>query len=229
MNPNQNQPESNIPSIKQPGNWSPLNDYSNDFQPPKPSLFSRYKKLIIVSVIAIIVLVGLAIASAATKPKTETQGFVPGPTTSVQTANYDQVKFSMIYAKDLKIAIDEASGDQNDWLLLFAENSENSPYNLSVYVTDEEPFYQSSEEGLFETQDLGVEPINIVTSDISVAGVKTQKSIGEIQKSDNLNYYVAFTSAKVGEQYVVVSATYPKDNTQIHDSFDAMVGSIKLK
>ncbi len=229
MNPDQNQPGSNIPSIKQPGNWSPLNDYSNDFHPPKPSLFSKYKKLIIVSSVAILLLIGLAIAGSASKQKTETEGFVPGPTTSVETSNYDQAKFSMIYAKDLQIAIDEASADQNSWFLLFAEDAENSPYNLSIYVTNEVPFYQNSEEGLLESQDLGNVPINIVTSDVTLAGVKTQKSIGEILKSDNLNYYVAFTSAKIGEKYVVVSATYAKDNAQIHNSFDAMIGSIKLK
>ncbi len=229
MDPNQNQPSNQVPSIKQPGNWSPLNDPSYDVQPPKKSFFSQYKKLIIISSVALVVLIGLAIAGAMSSPKKTNQTDLAGPTTNVELANYDKQKFSMSYAKGLSIALDEAYDEGNSWYLLFAENAENSAYNLAVYVTKDKPYYSSSEEGLYEQQDTGVELLNIVTSEVTLAGSKTQKSVGEITGNDGKQLYSVFSSVNIGDQYVLVTAKYPKNDSRINDSFDAMIGSIKLK
>lgn len=228
MPPENNQNSNQIPSIKQPGNWSPLNDYSNDIPPPKKSFLSRYKKLIIITAIALVVLIALTIAGATSSPS-DKKNDLTGPTTNVELSSYDKQKFSMSYANGLNIAIDEAYEEDSSWYLLFAENTENSPYNLAVYVTKDKPFYSSSEEGLYEQQDSGVELSNIVTTDVVLAGSNTQKTVGEITDSDGKQLYSVFTSVNIGDQYVLVTAKYPKDNTQINDSFDAMIGSIKLK
>ena len=225
MNPNQNQPTNNIPSIKQSGNWSPLNDPSYDL-PPQPSFFKRWKKLIIIVAVSVVFLIGLAITASLTSPSAKYQ---EGPKTSLQLENYDKQFFSMSYPKGLNISIDEGSVDGKSWYLSFAENIENSPYNLSVYSTDQAPFYSSSEEGLLEQQELGVEVTNVSTSDVVLAGVQTKKSVGQITSSDGKDYYVVFSGTNVGERYVMVTARYLKDNTLIHDSFDAVIGSIKLK
>lgn len=229
MDPNQNQPSNQVPSIKQPGNWSPLNDPSYDIQPPKQTFFSKYKKLVIISVIALVILVGLTIVAAISPPGGTKGSNLAGPTTNVELTNYDKQKFSMSYAKGLNISIDEAYEEGDSWYLLFAENTENPPYSLAVYVTKDKPFYSSSEEGLYEQQDAGVELSNIVTTDIILAGSKAQKSVGEIIGGDGRQLYSVFTSVNIGDQYVLVTAKYPKDNSQINDSFDATVGSIKLK
>jgi hypothetical protein len=227
MNPNQNQPNNQIPSIKQPGNWSPLNDPTYDLPPPKKSFFSKYKKLIIISSVAVILLVGLAIVESLGSSNSASTN-LEGAKTSVELSNYDGQKFSMSYAKSMNIVIDEPSEDSAEWYLMFGKDIEESDYTVSVYLTEEAPFYADSEEGAREQLGVGVEPTNLVTSDVVVAGVSTPKTVGEYSQ-DGKDYYVAYTDVKIGDQYLSISATYPTDNAEIHDSFDAMVGSIKLK
>lgn len=228
MNPNQN-PHDNLPSIKQPGNWSPLGNYSNDLPPPqKQSFFSKYKKLIIVSIIAVLLLIGMAIAGSLSKSKTPKVANKVNvhATTNVPLTSVSNAKFSLDYPKSLNIISDLATPDDG-WLVVLGQN--NAPPRIEIALTKNAPFYVNSEEGLTEQQSLGVEPINVITTDVVIAGIQTKKSVGEVTGDDGKQLNTVFTSAKVGDKYIVVSGYYPKDNQDINDSFDAMLGSISLK
>ena len=227
MNPNQNQPTNSIPSIKQPGNWSPLQEFSNDSQPPKQSFFSRYKKLIIITGISLIILVSLTVLGSLMGEQTD--GYIEGPKTTVALSQYDKERFSMSYPNGLNTLIDEVTEDGKGWFLLFSDASENPPYTLSVYLTSQDPLFVSNEEGLANQQEEGVTAQNVITNDVALAGATAKKSLGEIKGTDGKDYYVAFSYVQIGENFILVNAKYPKDNKEIHDSFDAVIGSIKLK
>ena len=228
MNPNQNQNQyNNVPSIKQPGDWSPLSNYSNDVPPPqKKSFFSKYKKLIIVSVIAILLLIGMAVVASLSKSKTAKVANKVNvhATTNVPLTFVSNDKFSLDYPKSMNIISDLSTPDDG-WLVVLGQNVAR----IEIALTKNAPYYADSEEGLAEQQALGVEPINVTTTDVVIAGIQTKKSVGEVTGDDGKQLNTVFTSAKVGDKYIVVSGYYPKDNQDINDSFDAMLGSISLK
>lgn len=218
-------PEQNngVPSIKQPGNWSPLNDYSNDMlpQPPKESFFGRYKKLLIVCGVAFVLLIGLAILASLTSKKTTTAS------TNVEMTSYSGSQFSMSYPKDLNIISDE-SDQEGGWSLLIGPDKESVDSNVSVFVTRAEQLYVDAEDGLKSQQDDGVEVQEIKTADVSIAGQTTQKATGVITDDQGNRLTVAFAYVKSGDTYIVVAAKYPEGTKVIDDSFDAMLSSIKL-
>lgn len=227
MDPNQNQPNNNIPSVKQPGNWNPWMDFNNDAQPPqKKSFFSKNKKFIIIIASVMVVFLGLIIVASLSDTKSDR---TEGATTTVPLSSYEKDLFSMQYPTGLNILNDEKLEEEAGWYLRLAEDSESSPYYVSVLVTQESPVFGSYEQGLQDQLDSEVIPNNVITSDVVVAGYQTKKAVGEIQKEDGKEYYVAFTYVEADGKHVIISAEYQKDNSQIHDSFDAMVGSIEIK
>lgn len=215
------------------GAWDFLNSNQPLPPPQKESIFKRYKMLIIIAAGSLIFLVLVAILAAASPSKNSESGasgdYIAGPTTSVSTNTYDGQYFSMIYAQALRINIDESVVAPPGWFVQFAEEVEPSPYELSLQIGNEPSIYESGEEAVSELLDPGVEPTNIVTSDITVAGVSAKKTVGEYTGSQGEERYVVYTTAQVGDEYVIVYGTYPKANQEITDSFDAMVGSIRLK
>lgn len=213
------------------GAWDFLN--SGDPQPPKKeSIFKRYKMLIIIAGSSIFLLLLVAILAAASSTGSKTANnddYIAGPTTSVSTNTYDSEYFSMVYAQALKINIDESVVAPPGWFVQFAEEVEPSPYDIKIQIGNEPSIYESGEEAVSELLEPGVEPTNVVSSDITVAGVAAKKTVGEYTGTQGEERYVVYTTAQVGSEYVIVSGTYPKANQEITDSFDAMVGSIKLK
>ncbi len=221
MNPQQN---NGIPSIKQPGNWSPFQDYSNDMMPqePKQSFFGRYKKLLIVSGVALVLLLGLAILASMSKKENST---VNSP---VEMTQYSGSLFDMSYAKDLNIISDESDQD-GGWALMIGPDKESADSNISVYVTKTEQLYVDAEDGLKNQQDDGVDVQDIKTSDVTLANQTVSKATGTITDEQGKRATVAFVYVKDGDNYIVVSAKYPEGTKNIDDSFDAMLSSIKLK
>lgn len=218
----------NVPSIKQPGNWSPLDNYTNDVQPPKQSFFSRYKKLIIVSIVALVLLIGLAILASLTDSKKGQNSNIAGSKTSVQMQSYDGRNFSMTYAKGLDILpINSANDDGNQ--LILSDGGDNPSYDISINISTDDPLYASSEDGLKSNLNGEDIPSNLQTSDVVMAGNSTQKTVGELTDNNGITYYFVYSGVNVGGKFVMLTAKYAKDNSLINDSFDAMLGSIKLK
>lgn len=227
MNPEQNQ-QSNIPSIKQPGNWSPLDNYTNDMPPPKQSFVARYKKLIIVSAVAVLLLVGLAVLTALTSPKKASDQNLEGAKTYLETVSYSDSSLSLNYLKGLNI-LENKDLSSGEYQLVLAENTDNSPYNISINISEQDPLYPTSADGLNSNIPGDVQLTNVLTTDVVMAGKQTQKSYGELVGEDGKSYYEVYTGVNINSKFVTVNAEYPKDDKNINDSFDAMLGSIKLK
>lgn len=238
MQPNQqptyptNQPSAQGPSGGN-GAWDFLNTPAEP--PKKKSLFARNKKLFIIAVSAIVILVVLAVVAATTAPQesddSSTNGEKPTlATTSVPLTKYDGQYFSVDYASSLKINIDEALEDPDGWFLHFAEDPEFFTYDIAVQAGDEQPAYENGTDAIeaFLAEE-GYTPTNVITPAVVLAGVDSIKTVGEYTDSSGSERYVVYATAQVGDKYVIVNGTYPKDNTDIVDSFDAMIGSIKLK
>ncbi len=218
-------PEQNngIPSIKQPGNWSPLNDFSNDMLPqaPKQSFFGRYKKLLIVAGGAFILLLGLAVVASLSSSKN-------GTNASIDMQSYSGSVFDMTYAKGLNVISDE-SDQEGGWALMIGPDKESAASSISIYVTKADQLYKDSEEGLINQQDSGQDVKEIKTTDVKLAGESTQKSSGVVLDDQGNRITVVFSYVKSGDNYIVVSAKYPEGTKIIDDSFDSMLESIKLK
>lgn len=229
MNPNQQPQYNNVPSIKQPGNWSPMNDPSYNLPPPKKSLFGRYKKLIIIAAVALILLIGVAVLAAVTSTKSDQSQNLSGATTSVKMTNYDGQKFSMQYPEIANKVADEASDAPDSWFLLLMDQSESPKYKISVLVSSDDPFYADDENAISELVDNGIKPSSFKSSDVVMAGNKTTKGEAEYTDNNGQNFYARYAHTKIGDKNISVFMYNTTDNTQLNDSFDATVGSIKLK
>lgn len=219
-----NQPSNNVPSIKQPGNWSPFDNYTNDIPPPKQSFFSKYKKLIIVSAVSIVLLITLAVLASTSDTSNK---YTEGPSTDVTMASLENSTLSMSYPEGMMIvnnAVDEA-GDYG----LYIVTNQDSLTGVSVSVMSADPLYGDATTGLSSNQTSGSEPTNITESDVVMAGQQTTKAVGDITSEDGKTYKAVYAGVMVGSKFVMVTAEYLPDNSNMADSFDAMIGSIKLK
>jgi len=222
-----NQPTSN-PGGGPDGAWDFL--YNQPDSPKKESFFSRYKKLIIIagSAFVLLIVLGIVASLSSNGSSTTKTSSLEVPTTTVSTTAYDGKYFSMSYASSLKINADEVLEDEEGWFLQLADDPELPAYDIAVRVSSEVSPYADSEEGVRELIDPGNQPNNVVTTDVLLAGEPTKKSVGEFT-NDLDDVYLVYTSAQIGDKYITVSGMYSRSNQEINDSFDAMIGSIKLK
>ena len=206
-------------------------DFLNTPEPPqKQSFFKTNRKIIIIVGLVFGLLILLAVIAAASgggsvkKPSN-----LEGPTTSVPTTDYNKETLSFKHASVLNVLVDEQNEEGSGWYVLFNEDKDSSDYNILVKTSTSAPIYADGTEAVSELLDVGVEPTNVVSSDVILAGEHAKKTVGEFTGADGREYYVVYSNAKVGSLYVTVSGTYLKDRQDITDSFDAMIGSIKLK
>lgn len=223
-------PQNQIPNNPQPnsnGAW----DFLNTPEPVKPkSFFQRNKKFILIVGISFGILMLAAVLAVATGGGgTKKISNIEGPSTTVPLSSYDKDALSFQHANELNVALDEQNDGEPGWIILFAEEKDSSDYLISVKTSTEAPIYADGVEAVSELLDVDVEPKNVVTTDVVLAGQRAQKTVGEFTGEDGREYYVVYTNTQVGEQYVTASGTYLKEKQNITDSFDAMIGSIKLK
>lgn len=147
--------------------------------------------------------------------------------TTVELADYDKEVFSMRYPKTLSILTDEALDDQAGWYLSLQQTAESSDYEVSVLLSAVAPEYINGEEAVNELVDEG-DLTNVQTSDVVMAGVRTQRTTAEYTV-DEQQYYIVYAHAQVGDQHIEFTANYDKKRVEITDSMDAVLGSIKLK
>lgn len=210
------------------------NPYSfASFTPAPPEGSHRRKKLYLMAGISlgILLLLGLIAAMSGDK-KTATsvmERAASNAQTSVEMADYDQQGFSLKYPKGLNVLTSEALEDQPGWFLDFRPSENEASYSVSLLSSNVESEYESGEDAITELADDGVEPHNIQTSDVVVAGVKSKKTTASFTR-DGVEYIMVYVYAHTDKQhYLEVTATYDKKLTNITDSFDVMLGSIKIK
>lgn len=195
--------------------------------PPKDSFFKRNKKYILLLIVGLgflIILTVVALVSSGGK-STNT---IEAPSTNVALTTYDKESLAIKYPASLDIKLDEKLEDGGRYIV-FEENKESPDYSISVTIRSVAQIYQDGEEAVHELLDVGTEPSNVVTSEVILGGVKTQKTIAEFIAENGEPRYIVYSSAQSGDQYVTVSGTYTKDNQEITDSLDATLASIKLK
>lgn len=232
MDPNQQPQYNNIPSIKQPGEWSPVSDQTYIMPPPKKPFLGRYKRLVIIFVVAMVVLVGVAVMATLTTNKNGKSDNLPGSTTSVSMTNYDGKTFSMQYPQGLSIIADEEIDEENSgWYLLIMDDQSDSAAKYSIYVSvsKDDPFYIDDEDAINQEVDDGVSVSNFRSSEVVLAGNKTTKGEADYVGSEDQNYVTRYSQTKIGDKYISVFAYNLADDSRINDSFDAMLGSIRLK
>ncbi len=204
--------------------WAFLNSPS---EPPKqPSLFAKYKKLILFMLVPMIIITILAAIYSFTKKDSS----LPLAQTNVATSQYDGQYFSMNYASSLRKDTDEKLEDgSNGWFLSFAEEDyENTKYKIFVKVSDQPPNEEASQESLNQVVDEGIELSNITSSEVSLAGDTATKYVGEYT-NDIATKNVFYVTTHKNGKYLTVSGEYNKDNSDISNSLDAMLDSVKLK
>lgn len=194
--------------------------------PKKQSFFKQNKKfsiivggclgfLLIMTIVAVIASMGSSNQSPAV--------------TSESLTSHSNDEFSIAYASSMKIEFDERATDSEDWNLVFTEDPEISDYEVKVTASKTQPDYAPGEESVTNLLDVDTEIRELATTEVSLVGQTAQKAIAKFTGDDDREYYVVSVQAQSGEKWVQINATYPVDNTAIHDSFDAMVSSIKLK
>ncbi len=226
-------PDESLPPVQSSpqSDWTPAGPNSPFITPSVDPRVKRRKILLITVGILMSLLVLIAIVATYTGNSGRNsveQEYIEGPTTDVALSDQDAPLFSIRYSSELEVLINEELTDEDGWFLGLAESEENSSYNINVRVSTNEPEFIDGEEAVFELTPTEGDPYNVDTSDVVTAGVRTKKTTGEYTQND-ANYIVAYSVAKVGERYVEVTALYPKDNQTITKSFDAMLGSIRLK
>lgn len=224
-------PDNNLPPVQQSSNalWSPV---GGSPLTPVPDPRAKRMKLMMIAfgVLAGLLLIAVVVAATSgNQGATKQQDYVAGPETDVPLTDQEVDKFTMRYPSSLALLENVELPEEDGWYLLLSEEDvEASPYNVSVKVSTEELEYADGEEAVFELNPSESDPYNIQVSDVVTAGVPTKKTTAEYMQ-DGVAKVVAYSASKVGNRNVEVIAQYPKDNEDINRSFDAMIGSIKLK
>ena len=230
MNPNQpsQYPSNSMPPNRADNAW----DFLSAPEPLKPpSLYQKNKKFIwlvggLLGFMLILLIIAV-IASPGSDTNGPQNGSLEGPTTEVPTTIYEGEQLSMSYASSLNINIDEAKEDDG-WFINFNDNVDAPSYDLSVDVSFEASPYVDGEDAVREMLEEGQEPSNIVTSEVVMAGFTSQKTVAEF--SDEVGqWYLVYATVEAGDRFLTVSGRYQKQLQEITDSFDAMIGSIRLK
>lgn len=225
-------PDTSLPPVDTTtqGNWSPV---GNTPLQPSPDPRAKRMKIVLISFGVIMTLLVIVAVIAATRgddqPAAQQQEYIAGPETDVPLTEQDVAKFSMRYPSSLNLAENQELPEENGWFLLLSEEDiENSAYELIVKVSNVEPDYVDGEEAVFEINPVEADPYNLQVSDVVTAGTRAKKTTAEFMNG-GVPYVVAYSMVRVGDRYVEVSALYPKDQEEIVRSFDAMIGSIRLK
>jgi len=210
------------------GAWDFLN--TPDQPPRPPSFFARYKKLIIIASTSLFILVGLSVLSVFMAPPSEESAVtVESSATTVELKDYQGAELSFKYPANLRINLDEAVEEPKGYFVQLAEDSENSTYDIAVQTMEGDSPYVSGEEAVAELLELGQEAKNPVTTDVEMAGGTTKKTIADYVDSAGIEKYVVYAAIKNGDKTVMATAMYPKDRSEITDSFNALIASISLK
>lgn len=210
------------------GAWDFLN--TPDQPPKQPSFFSRYKKLIIIASVSLFILVGLSALSFVFAPQSEESAVnVESSATTVELKDYQGAELTFKYPANLRINLDEAVEEPKGYFVQLAEDSEISTYDVAVQTMQGDSPYTSGEEAVTELLELGEEAKNPVTTDVEMAGGTTKKTIAEFIDSAGTEKYVVYAAIKNGDRTVMATAMYPRNQTEITDSFNALIASISLK
>ncbi len=203
-----------------------------DLQPtytPQPTGNTRTKKILIIGIGSLVILLIIAVIAALAAPSKNTgipkgsDSYIAGPSTTLPQDTYNGKLLSLSYPKGLELSVgEELSGEYGQAVVLNAENTE-----IKVLVSGQAPEYADGEEGVSEAAPSDVDVVNIQTKDVLNSGQKSQKTTGNFQLN-GIDYVVVYSHTLVGERHVVVTAVYPQANTLVKDSFDALLGSIKL-
>lgn len=210
------------------GAWDFLNTPD---QPPKPpSFFARYRKLIIIASVSLFILVGLSVVSVLMAPASDEPAVnLESSATTVELKDYQGSVLSFKYPANLRINLDEAVEEPKGYFVQLAEDSENSTYDIAVQTMQGDSPYQSGEEAVTELLELGLEAKNTVTTDVEMAGGVTKKTLAEYTDAAGIEKYVVYAAVKNGDVTVMATAMYPRDQSEITDSFNALIASIALK
>lgn len=236
MNPNyQNQNEYNFNQTAQPVRQNPNNangawDFLNQqAPPPKKSFFQQNKKLVLAGAIALIMIVVVGILSVVFPDNSKNQDLVAGATTDVPMTIYDGQYFSMSYASDMQLNLDEPLTEEDGWFVNFSDNPERPSYDISVFVESEAPSYASGVEAINDLFGTNATEAEAVTSAVVLAGIEATKTVLDTTNELGQPAKVVYISTELNEKYISAYGVYPVSNQAISDSFDAMVGTITLQ
>ena len=193
--------------------------------PVKQSFFRRNKKISLIVGIALGVLLLVTVLAVVSGGNSKSK--LKSATTNVELAQYSKDVFSMQYAKSLKINNDDKTDD--GWLVTFADDPEISNYGLDVRITTSEPIFIDGNDALANQLEDDTETRESVTSDVVIAGKTGSKTVAKFTGIDDKEYYVVYAEVQIGSKFVELSGIYPVTSADIHNSLDAMLGSIKLK
>lgn len=233
QNLNQNMNTSPQPPPNQSGAWDFLN--TPDQPPPKPSFLARNKKFVILAggalAILLIVTVLATVFGNSSSNTGTTAGNLPGATTTVPLKEHSNDVFTVNYPDVLNAVTDEKIDDEGEigWYTLLAKSSDNLEEKVSIVLSNEAPAYENGEEAVRAMLDEGLEPSNVTTKDVVVAGSNVTKTVAEFTGVDSKEYQAIYASVEISDNFVSFNAMYSKDSQPLIDSFDAMVGSFKLK